>query len=76
MELVASLLEAIGREESKEGIKGLVFALGLLAYGCDVEGEVRDLLRAMDAKGIVEAKMGSVAKEDQVLLTEVMKIVT
>ena len=76
VELVASLLEAVGREESKEGIKGLVFALGLLAYGCDVEGEVRDLLGAMDAKGIVEGKMESVAKEDQVLMTEVMKIVS
>ena len=76
VELVASLLEALGRDESKEGIKGLTFALGLLAYGCDREGEVRDLLGAMDTKGLVEGKMELTAKEDQALLKEVVQVVT
>ena len=76
MELVVAILEALQREESKEAIKGLVFALGLLAYRCDREGEVRDYFGLIDAKGAVERKMDLATKEDQALLKEVMKVVT
>ena len=75
MELVASLLEAVGREESKDGLKGLIFALGLIAYACPRDGEVRDLLGVMDAKGLVDGKMGMVADGDEVLLREVKEVV-
>jgi thiol-disulfide isomerase/thioredoxin len=75
VELVASLLEAVGREESKDGLKGLIFALGLIAYACPRDGEVRDLLGVMDAKGLVDGKMGMVADGDEVLLREVKEVV-
>ena len=75
VELVASLLEAIGREEeSKESIKGLIFALGLLAYGCDREGEVKDLLEAIDAKSLVSSKVKMIEDEKR-LLKEVTEVV-
>ena len=74
MELSASLLEAIGREEeSREGLKGLVLALGLLAYGSSLEGEVWDLLRVMGAKGILEGKRDMLKKEET-LLNEVVAV--
>ena len=58
VELVASIVEALGREEgSRETIKGLVFALGLLAYGCDREGEVKDVLQVLGASKSVEGKL-------------------
>lgn len=75
VELVASLLEAVGREEeSKEGLHGLVLALGLLAYGARVDGEVLDLCQAMDAKGVVAAKKGR-SEELKKLIGEVEQIV-
>ena len=75
VELVASLIESIGREEeSKDGIKGLVFALGLLAYGCHQEGEVRDVLGALGAKEVVEKKAGLLSAE-KALVDEVVKVV-
>ena len=75
VELVASLLEAVGREEeSKDGLRGLVLALGLLAYGAPVDGEVLDLCRAMDAKGVVAAKKG-MSEEVKRLAGEVGQIV-
>ncbi|MCJ1337964.1 hypothetical protein MMC09_003248 [Bachmanniomyces sp. S44760] len=74
VELSASLLEAIGREEeSREGLKGLVLALGLLAYGSSLEGEVWDLLRVMGAKGILEGKRDMLKKEET-LLNEVVAV--
>ncbi len=56
IELMASLLEAIGREESKEGSKGLLLAIGLLAYGAAQGGELADLCRALGAKEAVSGK--------------------
>ena len=76
VELVASLLEAVGREkESKEGLHGLVLALGLLTYMAPVDGEVLDLCRAMDAKGVVAAKKG-MSEEVKKLVGEVEQIVS
>ena len=74
VELVASLLEAVGREqESKEGLHGLVLALGLLIYAAPVDGEVLDLCRAMDAKGVVSAKK-EISKELRGVVGEVEQI--
>ena len=75
VELVACLLESIGREEeSKDGIKGLVFALGLLAYGSDREGEVRDVLKAMGAREAIERKAGLLNGE-KTLVDEILMVV-
>ena len=74
VELMASLLEAIKREESKEGLKGLLLAVGLLAYGGPQEGELIDLCRALGAKGIVGEKAG-VDKELHGLIKEVQSVV-
>ncbi|MCJ1474773.1 hypothetical protein MMC13_003433 [Lambiella insularis] len=75
VELLASILEATGKEgSSKETVKGLVFALGLLAYGCDVGGEVKDVLGALGAKDIVQGRMGLMAGEEA-LVKEVLQVV-
>ena len=75
VELAASFLEALEREkESVEVLRGITLALGLLAYGCTREGELNDLLGAMDAKNILGSKMKEVDKE-QNLFKEVMRVV-
>ena len=58
VELTAGLLEAMGKErESKEGLRGLLVAVGLLKYMAPKGGEVDDLCEAVGAKDIVkEAK--------------------
>lgn len=57
VELAAGLLEALRREEeSREAVKGLALALGLLAYCAPREGELVDLCRAVDAKATLRAK--------------------
>ena len=58
VELVASLLEAMGRErESKDGMRGLLMAVGLLKYMAATGGELDDLCEAVGAKEIItEAK--------------------
>ena len=58
VELVASLLEAMGGErESKEGMRGLLMAVGLLKYMAAVKGELDDLCEAVAAKDVIrEAK--------------------
>ena len=58
VELVASLLEAMGRErESKDGMRGLLMAVGLLKYLAATGGELDDLCEAVGAKEIItEAK--------------------
>ncbi|KAF2425759.1 thioredoxin [Tothia fuscella] len=57
VELVAGMLEAIGREEeSKDVITGLVRALGFLAYRAEIGGEVLDLCKALEAGKTVLAQ--------------------
>ncbi|PFH63368.1 hypothetical protein XA68_12332 [Ophiocordyceps unilateralis] len=57
VELAASVVEAIDQEkESAEALRGMLLALGHLAYGMDLDGELADLLRALDAQGTVSAK--------------------
>ncbi|KAF2398670.1 DUF862-domain-containing protein [Trichodelitschia bisporula] len=57
VEIAAGIIEAINREkQSKDIIKRLVLALGLLAYCAPVEGEVLDVCRALEAFKAVEAK--------------------
>lgn len=57
IELAASLLEAVSQEEeSPEALKGMLLALGYLAYLAPMDGELVDLLRTMDAKDTVMEK--------------------
>jgi len=79
VELIASILQAVaGETESKDVVKGSVFALGLMAYCYDNEGEVKDLLQALDAKAVLEAKkdMMNDNKDDRGLLREVIEVVS
>lgn len=74
VELAASLVEAIEREnDSKEGLKGLVFALGLLAYGSSREGELKDVLEALEAKRTVDGK-SKLLRDEQKLVKEVLQV--
>lgn len=60
VELVASLLEAMGREkESKDGMRGLLTAVGLLKYMAPKGGEVDDLCEAVGAKDIITEAKGA-----------------
>ncbi|RDA90059.1 hypothetical protein CP533_2377 [Ophiocordyceps camponoti-saundersi (nom. inval.)] len=71
VELAASVVEAIDQEkESVEALRGMLLALGHLAYGLDLDGELADLLRALDTQGTVSAKRGLFPAETG-LVTEV-----
>lgn len=60
VELVASLLEAVGRErESKDGMRGLLMAVGLLKYMAATRGEVDDLCEAVGARDIITEAKGA-----------------
>ena len=57
VELAAGLLETIGaEEESVEALRGFLLALGQLAYCAPKDGELVNLLQAMDAMGTVQGK--------------------
>lgn len=76
VELVASLLEAMGREmESKDGLRGLLLAVGLLKYMAPEGGEVDDLCEAVGAKDIVAGAKGGFADLKE-LVKEVELIMT
>ncbi|KAI5461487.1 PUL domain-containing protein [Mariannaea sp. PMI_226] len=57
VELAASVVEAIGQEEkSAEALHGMLLALGNLVFCTSLDGELADLLRALDAEGTVLGK--------------------
>ncbi|MCJ1381243.1 hypothetical protein MMC17_004352 [Xylographa soralifera] len=63
VELLAGMLEALGKEEaSKEMVRGLALALGLVAYGCGEE--VKDVLETLGAKEVVKGKKGLLEGEE------------
>lgn len=73
-ELLASLLETLSAEEEwSENKKMALITTGWLAYGADLEGELRDLWRVMDAAGAVGKIQAKVA-EDRMLVKEVQKL--
>ena len=72
VELVASLIEAIGRETSNDSLKGLLLAIGLLVYECKPDGEVEDALSAMNAKEVVSGKKSADNKD---LVEQVSQVV-
>ena len=64
VELAAAVLEAIGQEESSvEALQGMLTALGHLTYKTDLDGDLAELLRAMDAEGTILAKKKLFPKE-------------
>lgn len=72
VELTASLLEAVSREEqSLESLHGLLFALGLFVYEAPVDGMLIDLCRAMNVRETVAAKAQIAALQKEPLLKEV-----
>ena len=50
VELAASLIETLSKEENGDTIKALLLGLGYLVYCSPQDGEVMDLCRALDAK--------------------------
>ncbi|KAJ5479513.1 hypothetical protein N7530_005022 [Penicillium desertorum] len=69
VELTASLLEAVSREnESVEALHGLLFALGLLVYEAPMDGSLIDLCRAMGVTGTISGKMKVEAVQKEPLL--------
>ncbi|KOS21341.1 Desumoylating isopeptidase 1 [Escovopsis weberi] len=70
VELAASVVEAIAREEtSAEALQGMLSALGQLVYCVDLESELADLLRTLDASDTVFSKKKSFP--DEKLVAEV-----
>ncbi|KAK0508026.1 hypothetical protein JMJ35_009915 [Cladonia borealis] len=62
VELMASLLEAMRKERgSKDGLRGLLLAVGLLKYTAPKHGELSDLCEAVVARDIVAEAKGSFA---------------
>ncbi|KAJ5617004.1 hypothetical protein N7537_002118 [Penicillium hordei] len=71
VELTASLLEAISREdESVESLHGLLFALGLLVYEAPMDGSLIDLCRAMGVAETISGKMKVETVQKEPLLKE------
>ncbi|KAL1892000.1 hypothetical protein Sste5346_007344 [Sporothrix stenoceras] len=57
VELAASVVEAIGQEQASAGaLQGMLAALGHLVYEASLDGELADLLRVLDAAGVVASK--------------------
>lgn len=76
VELLASLLEAVESEkESKDSLRGLLSAVGLLAYCAVRGGEVVDLCEALGAKKMIAEKRGF-DREMTPLIAEVEKVLS
>ncbi|KAJ5101964.1 hypothetical protein NUU61_004186 [Penicillium alfredii] len=72
VELTASLLEAVAREDqSPEALHGLLFALGLLVYEAPLDGTLVDLCRAMSVAETLGAKAKVPALQKEPLLKEI-----
>ncbi|EPE04345.1 pul domain-containing protein [Ophiostoma piceae UAMH 11346] len=64
VELAASVVEAIGQEEtSADALRGMLLALGHLGYCAPLDGDLADLLRALDAPGTILGKKTAFPKE-------------
>ncbi|KAK0383490.1 hypothetical protein NLU13_9401 [Sarocladium strictum] len=64
VELAAAVVEAIGQEDkSAEALHGMLLALGHLVYGTSMDGELADLLRALDAQSTVSSRKNAFANE-------------
>lgn len=71
VELLASLLETLSSDEQwSDNKKMCIISIGWLAYGADMDGELRDLWKVMDAAGTM-GKIQAKAAEDRLLVREV-----
>ncbi|CAG8155709.1 unnamed protein product [Penicillium salamii] len=71
VELSASLLEAVSREDqSTEALHGLLYALGLFVYEAPMDGSLVDLCRAMGVAETLSEKMNVQAVSKEPLLKE------
>lgn len=74
VEVVASLLEILSTEEEWSDNKKMgLICVGWLVYGADMEGELKDLWKVMDAAGTV-GKIEAKAAEDRLLVKEVKSL--
>ncbi|KAL2011422.1 hypothetical protein VTN00DRAFT_4140 [Thermoascus crustaceus] len=75
VELVASLLEAIGKEEEcVEALHGMLFALGLFVYAAPMDGAVIDICKAMGIADTVKEKSKVEVLKGEPLLKEVGEV--
>ncbi|KAL6709171.1 hypothetical protein ACN47E_001987 [Coniothyrium glycines] len=71
IELLASLLEYMGTQEPwTENKKMCLISIGWLGYAADMDGELRDLWKVMDAAATA-AKLQPKAAEDRLLIREI-----
>jgi thiol-disulfide isomerase/thioredoxin len=71
VELLASLLETLGTEEKWDDNKKMaLICTGWLVYGADMDSELKDLWKVMDAAGTVGSIQPTTA-EDRLLVKEV-----
>ncbi|KAJ4362543.1 hypothetical protein N0V83_010637 [Neocucurbitaria cava] len=74
VEILASLLENLSLEEEWSDNKKMgLICVGWLVYAADMEGELRDLWKVMDAAGSV-GKIQAKAAEDRLLVREVKSL--
>ncbi|KAF1970977.1 DUF862-domain-containing protein [Bimuria novae-zelandiae CBS 107.79] len=74
VELLASLLEILGSQDEFSDVKKIaLICTGWLTYCAPMDGEVRDLWRAMDAAGTVE-KIQAKVLQDRMLVKEVKSL--
>ncbi|KAL8923886.1 MAG: hypothetical protein Q9208_004322 [Pyrenodesmia sp. 3 TL-2023] len=75
VELMVSLLETLPNEsESKDSVRGLLTAIGLLAYGAPRDGELVEVCRALGAKETVSGKR-AFSEDLEELVKEVEQVV-
>jgi thiol-disulfide isomerase/thioredoxin len=71
VELLASLLEIMGMDDQwSDNKKMALICTGWLVYGANMEGELKDLWKVMDAAGTV-GKIQAKAAEDRLLVKEI-----
>lgn len=70
VELAASLIESLSGEDDSDATKAMLLALGYLLYCAPLDGELMDLVKALDAKGSIGSCKGHAAltKELQSLI--------
>jgi thiol-disulfide isomerase/thioredoxin len=74
VELLASLLETLGVEDQwSDNKKMALISTGWLVYGADMQGELTDLWKVMDAAGTVGKIQAKVA-EERLLVREVKSL--
>lgn len=58
VELAASLVETLSAEDNQDAAKAILLTLGYLVYCAPREGEMLDLMKALDAKATVQGVAG------------------